>query len=71
FNRFEAERVDYVNHQVEFARELGQRFHHAPAPVAMVRDFIFDNTSVLGKLIQKDYLADQEKMSLALTELHV
>ncbi|MDF1679058.1 FAD-dependent monooxygenase [Ponticaulis sp.] len=71
FNRFEAERVDYVNHQVEFARELGQRFHHAPAPVAMIRDFVFDNTSVLGKLIQKDYLADQEKMSLALTELHV
>lgn len=67
FKRFE----DYVNHQVEFARELGQRFQHAPAPVAMIRDFVFDNTSMLGKLIQKDYLADQEKMSLALTELHV
>lgn len=71
FNRFEAERVDYVNHQVEFARELGQRFHHAPAPVALIRDLVFDNTSVLGKLIQKDYLGDQETMSLALTELHV
>lgn len=71
FERFELARVDYVNHQVEFARELGQRFHHAPAPVAFVRDLLFDNTPMLGKLIKRDYLEDQEKMSLALTELHI
>lgn len=71
FLNFEALRVDYVNHQVEFARELGKRFHHAPAPVAMLRDLVFNSTSVLGNLIQRDYLADQEKMSLLLKELHM
>jgi hypothetical protein len=71
FEKFEAERGDYVNHHVEFARELGQRFHHAPYPVAKVRDFIFDHTKVLQKMIAKDYLADAEKMSLSMTELHI
>ncbi|GGN24466.1 MULTISPECIES: FAD-dependent oxidoreductase [Marinomonas] len=71
FEKFEAERVDYVNHHVEFARELGRRFHHAPYPVAKVRDFIFDHTKVLQKMIAKDYLADAEKMSLSMTELHI
>mgnify|MGYP000568754154 CR=1 FL=1 len=71
FARFEEERVDYVNHQVEFARELGSRFHHAPAPVAWLRDKVFDNTPILQRLIEKDYLRDAEIMSLSLRELHV
>jgi hypothetical protein len=59
-----------VNHHVEFARELGDRFHKAPGFVARLRDFVFDNTGVLEKLIRKDYLRDAELMSLQLSELH-
>lgn len=71
FDRYEGERVDYVNRQVEFARALGSRFHHAPKPVGLIRDLVFDNTKLLQTLIEKDYLADQEKMSLQLRELSV
>ncbi|MBY6005303.1 FAD-dependent monooxygenase [Salipiger bermudensis] len=71
FARYERERVSYVNHHVEFARKLGQQFHHAAAPVGILRDMVFDNTRVLEKLITKDYLADAEVMSLNLKELHV
>jgi 2-polyprenyl-6-methoxyphenol hydroxylase-like FAD-dependent oxidoreductase len=70
-HRFEAERVAYVNHHVEFARKLGDQFHKAPAPVAWLRDLVFDSTGLLQKLIEKDYLRDSETMSLHLTELHV
>ena len=69
--RYEDERVDYVNHLVEFARELGNRFHKAPAPVAWLRDKVFDNTKILERLIHKDYIKDSETMSLHLKELHV
>jgi 2-polyprenyl-6-methoxyphenol hydroxylase-like FAD-dependent oxidoreductase len=69
--RYEGERVDYVTHHVEFARKLGDQFHKAPAPVAWLRDTVFDNTKVLDKLLRKDYLADSEKMPLLLKELHV
>lgn len=68
---FERERVDYVNHHVEFARKLGDQFHKAPAPIAWLRDTVFDNTKLLQKLIEKDCLRDSETMSLHLTELHV
>ena len=68
---YEAERVAYVTHHVEFARKLGDQFHKAPKPVAWLRDLVFDNTGTLGKLIRKDYLKDSETMSLHLKELHV
>jgi 2-polyprenyl-6-methoxyphenol hydroxylase-like FAD-dependent oxidoreductase len=68
--KYEGERIAYVNHHVEFARELGDRFHKAPGFVARLRDFVFDNTGVLEKLIRKDYLRDAELMSLQLSELH-
>lgn len=71
FERYEAERVAYVNHQVEFARSLGRRFHHAPPVVGFLRDAVFDNTRALQALLTKDYLADQEKMTLQLRELAV
>ena len=71
FKAYEADRVEYCNHHVEFARELGNRFHKAPAPIAWLRDFVFDHTKVLHRLITKDYLKDSELMSLRLKELHV
>lgn len=71
FRRFEIERVDYVNHHVEFARKLGRIFHYTPGPFAWMRDMIYDHTKVLHNKIQRDYLADAEKLSLQLKELHV
>lgn len=71
FARYEDERVAYVNHQVEFARKLGDQFHKAPAPVAFIRDMVFDYTPVLQKNVSSGYLADAEKMSIQLRELHV
>ncbi len=69
--QFESARVEYCNHQVEFARKLGNQFHQASAVVAWLRDFVFDHTPVLQKLVEKDYLQDAERMSLSLRELHV
>ncbi|MFT6606228.1 MAG: 2-polyprenyl-6-methoxyphenol hydroxylase-like FAD-dependent oxidoreductase [Halocynthiibacter sp.] len=69
--RYEADRVDYCNHHVEFARKLGNQFHKASKPVAWLRDLVFDNTKLLHKMIQKEYLADAEKLSIQLKELHV
>ncbi|PWE28580.1 FAD-dependent monooxygenase [Pararhodobacter marinus] len=68
---YEAERVAYCNHHVEFARKMGNQFHRAPSPVALLRDLVFDHTPLLQTLIAKDYLADAERMSLSLKELHV
>ncbi|MDO6965092.1 FAD-dependent oxidoreductase [Rhizobium alvei] len=71
FRQYEMQRVDYCNHHVEFARTLGKVFHHLPAPLAFIRDLVYDHTPLLQKTLSKDYLADAEKASLALKELHV
>lgn len=70
FADFEKQRVAYCNHQVEFARTLGNIFHKLPYPLAKMRDLLYDNTQILNKQIQKDYLSDQETMCLSMTELH-
>lgn len=70
FSVFENERVAYVNHNVEFARKLGNVFHQLPYPLAKLRDFVFDHTKFLHNMISKDYLSEAEKMSLSLQELH-
>jgi 2-polyprenyl-6-methoxyphenol hydroxylase-like FAD-dependent oxidoreductase len=70
FSTFEDERVAHVNHHVEFARKLGNIFHQLPYPLAKLRDFVYDKTKVLDKMISKDYLSDAEKMSLSMQELH-
>ncbi|WP_095152400.1 NAD(P)/FAD-dependent oxidoreductase [Pseudomonas sp. Irchel s3b5] len=71
FSKFEEQRVAYTNHHVEFARKLGNFFHHMPYPLAKMRDFFLDNTGFLNKMLTKDYIEDSEKMSLSLSELHV
>lgn len=71
FEQYEKARVNYVNHNVEFARKLGGIFHSQPYPVAKIRDFVFDNTGFLNKMIRRDYLGDQEAMCLSMKELHV
>ena len=70
FHDFEEQRVAYVNHHVEFARKLGNVFHRLPYPLAKLRDWVFDHTGLLDRMIKRDYLADAEKMSLAMQELH-
>ncbi len=70
FERYEVERLEYANHQVEFARKLGNIFHKLPYPLARIRDFVYDHTQVLNTQIQRDYLSDQESMCLSMIELH-
>ena len=71
FEQYEAARVNYVNHNVEFARKLGGIFHSQSYLTAKIRDFIFDNTGLLNRMIRRDYLGDQEAMCLSMKELHV
>jgi 2-polyprenyl-6-methoxyphenol hydroxylase-like FAD-dependent oxidoreductase len=71
FKNFEKQRVAYVNHQVEFARTLGNVFHKMPYPLAKVRDFVYDHTKILHKMIRKDYFGAQEQMCLSMDELHL
>jgi|AACY02.2.fsa_nt_gi 2-polyprenyl-6-methoxyphenol hydroxylase-like FAD-dependent oxidoreductase len=71
FADFEGKRVEYVNKNVEFARKLGKTFHNTPAPLSYLRDFIFDKTPLLNKMINKDYLGEQEAMCLSMSELHI
>lgn len=71
FAKYEETRVEYVNHNVEFARKMGNIFHHQSYPVAKIRDLIFDHTPFLNKMIQRDYLDEQEAMCMSMKELHV
>jgi len=63
--------VKYVNHNVEFARTLGNVFHKMPYPLAKIRDFVYDNTKILDKQINKGYLQEQEDMCLQMKSLHL
>ena len=71
FGLYEKERVHYVNHNMEFARFLGNMFHNLPYPLAWLRDALFDNTPFLGRYLAKGYLEKAEKEAADLTELHV
>ncbi|MBB4007753.1 FAD-dependent oxidoreductase [Allorhizobium taibaishanense] len=71
FAEYEAQRVAYCNHHVELARRLGKLFHRLPAPLAVLRDLVYDNTKLLERTLSKDYLKTAEDFSIALTELHV
>ncbi|SNX86752.1 probable 2-polyprenyl-6-methoxyphenol hydroxylase and related FAD-dependent oxidoreductases [Melanopsichium pennsylvanicum] len=71
FTKFEGERVDYVNHNMLFARRLGYIFHKLPWPLSSVRDFFFDHTPLLSLMMSKGYLAKSEQEVMGLTELFV
>ncbi|KAJ5274013.1 FAD/NAD(P)-binding domain-containing protein [Penicillium angulare] len=71
FEVFEKQRVEYVNHNMEFARFSGHVFHSLPWPVAKLRDWIFDYTPLLGNLLRKDYLKKAEEQTMNMKELHV
>ncbi|KAI9039434.1 FAD-dependent oxidoreductase [Aspergillus affinis] len=71
FELYEKQRLDYVNHNMEFARFIGRIFHSLPWPLAKLRDLIFDFTPFLSHFLQKGYLDNSEKETLGLKELHV
>ncbi|KAJ5490000.1 hypothetical protein N7453_010825 [Penicillium expansum] len=71
FEIYEEQRVDYVNHNMEFARFLGKMFHSVPRPFANIRDLIFDYTPVLSNFLAKGYLKKAEEETLRLKELQV
>lgn len=71
FELFERQRVDYVNHHMEFARYLTYGFHNLPWPLAKLRDLVFDYTPILKTLLQKAYLKKSEDETMDLKELHV
>ncbi len=47
---YEDPRKPHTAKQVNMARMLGRIFHHAPAPLRPVRDFVFDHTPFLQKM---------------------
>lgn len=71
FEVYEEERVDYVNHNMEFARFLGRMFHSIPRPLATIRDMIFDYTPLLSHFLKSGYLKNSEEETLRLKELQV
>ncbi|KAJ5952526.1 uncharacterized protein N7479_010939 [Penicillium vulpinum] len=71
FEIYEKQRVDYVNHNTEFARFLGKMFHSVPRPFANIRDLIFDYTPILSNFLGKGYLKKAEEETLGLKELQV
>lgn len=68
---YEKQRVDYVNHNMKFARFLGTMFHAVPRPLANIRDLIFDYTPVLSRYLEYGYLKKAEEETLSLKELQV
>jgi 2-polyprenyl-6-methoxyphenol hydroxylase-like FAD-dependent oxidoreductase len=58
--RYEVEREPYTYGVIKNAQNMGNLFHHAPAPVRKLRDFIFDHSRIPGKFIRDGYLKDSE-----------
>ncbi len=48
---YETPRIPHTTMQVQQAYALGQIFHHAPAPLRPVRDFVLDHTPFLQKQV--------------------
>ncbi|MCP9210365.1 FAD-dependent oxidoreductase [Streptomyces sp. NEAU-Y11] len=48
---FETPRKPHTSRQSQTAWALGKVFHHAPAPLRLVRDAIFDRTPLLQKVV--------------------
>lgn len=50
-SRYDDRRVAHTTAQVQQAYVLGQVFHHAPAPLRPLRDFVLDHTPLLQKQV--------------------
>jgi 2-polyprenyl-6-methoxyphenol hydroxylase-like FAD-dependent oxidoreductase len=71
FEIYEKQRIDYVTHNMEFARFLGRMFHALPWPLAKLRNLLFDHTPVLSRYLRQGYLEKAEKETINLKELQV
>lgn len=49
--RYDARRIAHTTSQVQQAYVLGRVFHHAPAPLRPIRDFMLDRTRMLQKQV--------------------
>lgn len=49
--KYEDLRVEHTASQVKLAHMLGRNFHKVPAPMRPLRDFVFNNTKMLQKLV--------------------
>jgi 2-polyprenyl-6-methoxyphenol hydroxylase-like FAD-dependent oxidoreductase len=59
--KYEAEREPYTYGVIKNAQNMGNLFHHAPAPIRKLRDFIFDHSRIPGSFIRTGYLKDSEQ----------
>jgi 2-polyprenyl-6-methoxyphenol hydroxylase-like FAD-dependent oxidoreductase len=48
---YDESRVEHTSEQVQLAFMLGRIFHHIPAPMRPVRDFVFNHTKFLQKQV--------------------
>ncbi|KAL3484036.1 hypothetical protein BJX62DRAFT_230559 [Aspergillus germanicus] len=71
FEIYEKQRINYITHDMEFARFLGRMFHALPWPLAKLRDLLFDYTPVLSRYLRQGYLEKAEKETINLKELQV
>lgn len=49
--RYDSRRIAHTTSQVQQAYVLGRVFHHAPAPLRPLRDFMLDRTAILQKQV--------------------
>ncbi|WP_448003118.1 FAD-dependent oxidoreductase [Agromyces bauzanensis] len=63
---YETPRIPHTTEQVQTAYVLGKVFHHAPAPLRPVRDFVLDHTPLLqrqvGERNPRDIMAQLDEM---------
>ena len=64
---YEEPRKPHTARQVQMAFVLGKIFHHAPAPLRPIRDFVFDHTPFLQKMAGDSHPREINKQ-LALIE---
>lgn len=63
---YETPRIPHTREQVQSAYMLGKLFHHAPAPLRRLRDFVLDHTPLLQKQVgernPREIVAQLEEM---------
>lgn len=50
-SKYEGARAEHTASQVKLAYMLGRNFHYVPAPIRPLRDFVFNNTKFLQKMV--------------------
>ncbi|PPF35094.1 salicylate hydroxylase [Rathayibacter sp. AY1A2] len=65
-SEYDRKRIPHTREQVQSAYMLGRLFHHAPAPLRPIRDFLLDHTPFLQKQVgernPREIMAQLEEM---------